>query len=284
MALSAIDYLQKLPEVSRAYATAGYVTSTWQRHRRHATPHRLPGRLTVTLTSHPPRYPTLALTLKSLLAQSILPDRLCLWIAEADLASLPRSVVELQTSGLAIQPCENLRSYTKIIPALASGGDDLLVTADDEVYYPRHWLRGLVEARRGDNKEALCTRGHRIRVDARGVPVPYAQWETDVEAGEASRLIFPTGVGGVLWEPGMFHADVTRAEIFQILCPTADDIWLYWMAAMTGTRFRKVGPRMRVITWPRTQRFALYAVNRTKNDKQIENLIARYGFPGGATL
>jgi hypothetical protein len=278
-ALSAFRRFRSFAKVSIALATAGYVNLSWRRHRSQATSHNLPGRLTVTLTSYPPRYPTLALTLKSLLAQSLRPDRLYLWIAEADLASLPENVTRLQTDGLAIHVCEDLRSYKKIIPALASGNDDFLVTADDDIYYPRHWLRDIVGAYRADHKEVICYRAHRIRLDAQGMPMPYLQWQGEVAAGEDTRLLFPTSGGGALYAPGIFHADVTRAEIFRDVCPTADDVWLYWMAALNGARFRRVGPRWRMIEWANSQRVALQDINYIANDQQIANMVALYGFP-----
>jgi hypothetical protein len=137
----------------------------------------------------------------------------------------------------------------------------------------------MVGAYRAGRKEVLCARAHRIRLDERRLPLPYAQWETDVAPGDASQLLFPTGVGGVLYEPGIFHADVTRTDLFSKLCPTADDIWLYWMAALNGAKFRKVGPVRPLVIWVRTQRFGLYEVNRTANDEQIAKMIALYGFP-----
>jgi len=277
--LSPGRYVRSVARVSIARATAQYVNLSWRRHRRKAMPHKLPGRLTVTLTSYPPRYPTLALTLKSLLAQSVRPDHLCLWIAEDDLGSLPENVRRLCSDGLVIQRCQDLRSYTKIIPALTAG-HEFLVTADDDQYYRRHWLKELVGAYRPGRREVVCARAHRIRLDARGLPLPYFQWESEVAAGGDERLVFPTGVGGVLYEPGIFHNDVTRSEIFRDLCPSADDVWLYWMAALNGARFRKVGPRRRQIMWGDSQRVTLFSVNRTANDEQIANMISRYGFPG----
>ena len=94
--------------------------------------------------------------------------------------------------------------------------------------------------------------------------------------------MFPTGIGGVLYEPGMFHPDVTRTDLFQTLCPDSDDLWLYWMAMMKGAIFRKVGPQTRPITWHRSQQVGLFLSNAAKgtgNDRQMSNMVAHYGFP-----
>jgi hypothetical protein len=221
--------------------------------------------------------------LRSLLAQSVQPDSLLLWIARADFPLLPDDVIRLQSDGLVIRTCEDLKSYKKIIPALESGGDDFLVIADDDVYYPRNWLREIVGAYRPDEKEVLCGRAHRIMLDSRGMPLPYAQWKGEVPPGEPSNLLFPTGVGGVLYSPGIFHPDVTRTELFLRLCPTADDIWLYWMAALNGARFRKVGPQKQFVGWLDSQSVALFLINSESNDVQIANMISQYGIPYGAS-
>ncbi len=262
-----------------SFATAAYVKASWAQHRRQAQLHDLPGCLAITLTSYPPRFPTLALTIQSLLAQTVRADHLYLWIAQSDIALLPSAVTRLEDAGLTIRACDDLRSYKKVIPALLDSRGQFLLTVDDDVYYQRHWLKEITDAYRGGRKEVLCGRAHQIRLDVHGGPLPYSQWEGNVAEGRASRLIFPTGVGGVLYEPNIFHADVTRAEVFLRLCPTGDDIWLYWMAALNGARFRKVGRRSRLITWNESQQTSLYNTNQIDNDPQIANMVARYGFP-----
>jgi len=94
-----------------------YLSLRWRMpHRKRS--HRLPGVLVVSLTSYPPRFGTLPLTLRSLLRQTVKPDHLILWIAPADFPLLPRSVTGLQACGLDLRVTEDIKSYKKIIPAL----------------------------------------------------------------------------------------------------------------------------------------------------------------------
>jgi hypothetical protein len=195
-------------------------------------------------------------------------------------ASLPTGVLRLQDEGLDIRLCDDLRSYNKIIHMLDLPERQFIVTADDDQYYHRTWLQDLVSAYRPNRKEIICGRAHRIRLDAQGIPLPYSQWEFNVPAGASQELLFPTGGGGVLYEPGIFHPDVTCKQLFLELCPSADDVWLYWMASMNSAVVRKAGPPRREITWPNSQNIALYkTLNRTGNDRQIARMISRYGFP-----
>jgi hypothetical protein len=242
----------------------------------------LPGLLVVSLTSYPPRFPTLAWTLKCLLTQSIAPDKLIVWIAEGDLASLPSDVLALRDEGVEIAVTRDLRSFKKLVPALRRHPEAFIATADDDVYYPSAWLSDLVAGFSPSRREVPALRVHRIVRDAGGAPAPYLDWELDIASGPASPLNMATGVGGVLYPPGSLHPDVVNADLFLRLCPTNDDLWFYFMVRRAGWRIRKVGPRRLCPPWPGSQRVALQYRNiRTGglNDAQFARLIERFGVP-----
>ncbi|MES1199324.1 MAG: glycosyltransferase family 2 protein [Pseudomonadota bacterium] len=254
----------------------------WPRARPTVAAHGLPAPLIVSLTSFPPRFATLAPTLKCLLSQTIGADAVVLWIAHDDAGRLPVEVKRLVAHGLAIRMCDDTRSFKKIIPALDAYPDAFIVTADDDVFYPSDWLEGFVRAYDPTRREIICRRAHMIRMRADGVPLPYRAWTYDVAEELASPLLFPTGVGGVLFPPHALNADARDRAAFTRLCPNADDIWLYWMARRAGCNVRRIGARRAMITWPRSQGFSLQASNATwggANDAQIANMIAHYGFP-----
>jgi hypothetical protein len=240
-------------------------------------PHSLPGPLVVSLTSYPARFGTLALTLQGILRQSVRPDRVILWLDDGDQAMLPSNVAALP--GLEIRVCPPWRSYKKIVPTLLAHPEAFIVTADDDVYYPQNWLRRLVEA--AADAQVACHRAHRITLrDSR--PVPYADWRHNVNAPERSPLTFLTGVSGVIYAPGVFHPDVTRADLFTRLAPCSDDVWLYWMHRLNGIQAQKIGPRARILEWEGSQAQSLRAANLhgMGNDRAIDAMIAHYGWPG----
>lgn len=243
-------------------------------------PHFLPLPLIVSLTSYPPRFGTLALTIKSLLSQSIYPDKVILWIAHEDRNFLPKAVLALQNSGLEIEYCDDLKSYKKIIPALYQYPEAIIVTADDDLYYWRTWLEELIGAYNCTKSEVVCHRGHHIKLDYDGNILPYNNWDGEINRSETSKLIFPTGVGGVLYPPGIFSSEVINRDLFMRLCPTADDIWLYWMALIGGASFRKIDTGHRLISWRGSQKYALFNANAIEgaNDTQIENMIREFGW------
>ncbi|CAM5762327.1 hypothetical protein LMIY3S_00436 [Labrys miyagiensis] len=279
----AIEAAKQLMRDVLSEATGLWVSLRWQFLRgRQGKPSGLGHPLVLSLTSYPPRFPTLAMTLKSLLMQSMRPDHVELWVAEKDLDVLPKAVLDLRAHGLSIRTCKDTRSYKKIIPALAAHPDAAIVTADDDAYYWPTWLEQLVDAYDPSVWEVLCHRGHRITLRGDGMPAPYRTWEFDTADASSSLSTFPTGLGGVFYRPGILPAQVMREDLFRLYCPTGDDIWLYWMAALNGARFRKVGPVRRFVLWRGGQEVALYnqnVVGEDGNDIQIAAMLGAYGFP-----
>lgn len=241
-------------------------------------PHTLPGRLVVSLTSHPPRYLTLGLTLRSLLQQDVKPDILVLWLAAKEYRKLPRSVLRLQDHGLMIAICDDIKSYKKVIPALAAFPDDVIVTADDDIHYHRGWLRIFVEAYR-NRGEILCQRARTITM-AGDHFAPYDKWPTAKANGPH---IFPIGFGGILYPPNSLGLDVSNRDEFMRLCPRADDIWLYWSAR---GRHRLIEPvQGRLTKWGMSQLTSLYRNNRRGgNDSQLHALVQEYGVQANGML
>ena len=243
--------------------------------------HGLPGPLVVSLTSYHARFDTLAPTLRALLRQTVQPDRVILWLDQGDLHRLPPEIRDL--AGLEVQVCPDWRSYKKIVPTLMAHPDAFVATADDDLYYPADWLERLVVAAAGGARIA-CLRAHRVVMEG-DRPAGYEAWEHNIGAPEAGPLVFPTGVSGAIYAPGVFHPDVTRDDLFLRLAPGADDIWLYWMHRMAGSRPAKIGGRARILEWDGSQAVNLRAVNRPPggqggNDRAIAALLEHYGWPG----
>lgn len=241
--------------------------------------HHLPNQLIISLTSYPARFVTLHLTLKCLLMQTCSADRLILWIAHGDKQDLTPNIMSLEKYGLEIRFCEDFWSYTKIIPCLREYPDCYIVTADDDLYYDKKWLEALVFDHQVNVKEIIGHRAHLIKVDHNNYPIPYKDWELETDHTEYSEYTFLTGVGGVLYPPNSLYKDVTNAELFMKLCPRADDVWLYWMARLNGTRIRRTNTEKREQrVWRGSQKIGLYNSNLLQggNDEQIRKINDTY--------
>jgi len=243
--------------------------------------HKLPHQLVISLTSYRARFSTLRPTLQCLLRQSVKPDAVILWIDERDAPHLPPAIKTLEQQGLTIKATPDLMGpYKKIIPALMAYPEAAIVTADDDIYYRPHWLRDLLAGWDGNARTITCHRAHCIRYEA-NQPAPYAQWELDVEAPVNERLLFPTGVGGVLYPPGALPVETTDMQRFMALSPKADDLWLFWMARRNGCTYRLAQRQHSIVAWPGSQHVGLMHSNLDGggNDQQIAALTAAYGWP-----
>ena len=110
-------------------------------------------KVTVSLTSMPDRMKYLHLTLYSLLRQSFKPDRVVLWLAENQFPSreneIPGAVLSLKKYGLEIRWYHDIKSYKKLIPGLKTFPDDIIVTADDDVFMTKNgwqsFMKGILK-------------------------------------------------------------------------------------------------------------------------------------------
>jgi hypothetical protein len=239
-------------------------------------PHGLKHPLIITLTSYPARFSTLHLTLACLLTQSVRADKIVLWLAHQDMESLPSKVLALAERGIEIRACEDLRSFKKLVPALGAFPDGFLVTADDDLFYPKNWLETLTDAVRSGEKAILCHRAHRIRRCVEGEIMPYLQWQRDVldsAASEATFDLVATTGAGAIFPPGSLAPIVIDRAKFEKLCPDSDDLWFHWSARLAGTPTRKVGPRLRLYGWQGTQEQSLWTSNlKGGNDAAVAAL------------
>ncbi len=131
----------------------------------------------------------------------------------------------------------------------------------------------------------VAWRAHIASAGPDGRPIPYVDWEfatsrTCVNGPNAA--LFPTVVGGVLYQAGSLHLDVFDQQQFTTLCPEADDVWFYWMARRAGTGHVRVDGWIELIEWPITQQVSLRVTNieGEGHDRQIRAMEKAYGpFP-----
>ncbi len=253
----------------------------WLSSVRSKRPHGLPTPLTLSLTSYPKRFPTLHLTLKTLLTQTVQCDQVILWVAEDDFAQLPEQVLKLRSFGLSIQTTHDTASYKKIIPALQRFPDHHIITVDDDLYYPSDLVARLVKAQLEHPGQAAANRTHRITRRADGSIAPYLEWKWLTFDNAAPADNFMTGAGGVIYPPGCFHPDVTNEALFKSMAPRADDVWLFWMLKLNGVSVFNTGYAIDEAAWPGSQASALWLENVTKpiggNDTPIAMLSEKYG-------
>ncbi len=237
----------------------------------------------ISLTSYRERFRDLPKTLYSLLNQDLKPDKIILWLDEAteNLSDLPYEITQFIKNGLDIRFVKDLGSYTKVIYAFKEFPDNIIVTADDDIYYPPSWLKKLYISYISHQQDIHVHRAHRISI-CNGKIMPYESWEKHIVEESARYDNFLTGVGGVLYPPNCFSKEVLREDIFLKYSPKADDIWFWVMALVHNHKIRVVKNHNRTLICVnllnQLLKKNLYKTNSLgKNDEQLNNLMMFYG-------
>ncbi|MDR0913024.1 MAG: glycosyltransferase [Methanobrevibacter sp.] len=245
-------------------------------------------KLIVSLTSFPKRMYDVHYTLYSLLKQSLKPDNIILWLSKEEFPNLledvPIKVKNLQKYGLTIEFVdENLKQYKKLIHALERYPKDIIITADDDVYYPKDWLEKLYM--NYDPKAVVCHRGHRIKLNNNGDIESYLKWNWQSNNSERSVFNFATGVGGVMYPSGVLYKDILNQKLFMKLAPTNDDMWFWAMTIMNNKKIKIIDNGYNVPNLVNPERElgfnddgALGLINnsKNKNDEYIKNILRYY--------
>lgn len=241
--------------------------------------------LIVSLTSYPPRFHQLHLTLRSLIEQSLVADKIILWINENDIELLPKNVSDLVSDNLEIHSINgpDLKSYKKIIPSLMSFHNSIIVTCDDDVIYYSNWLWDLyINSLRENHSKVICHRAGVVGITKEGKFEEYQKWESVGPYDDVTSMqVFPIGIGGVLYPPGCFHKDVLNIELFLELAPYGDDIWLYFMSTLAGVLKRKISTNFAdPPTHVGSQESALWRLNviHDGNNQMLSGMLSYYKF------
>ena len=237
----------------------------------------------VSLTSYGRRIHEVALTIESLMQQTMKANRIVLWLSD-DLAGrrIPQALVKQQQRGLEIKYCKDIRSYTKLIPQLKESPENAIITVDDDILYDNDCLEHLITAYLQQPSVIHCCRVHRMLFDERGKILPYNQWKWTCSEEGVDNHFFLTGCGGVLYPPYCLDEEALNESVFLDICPEADDVWFTAMALKKGTPINKVFTRNEFgedyIKNPTSLERGLSVrnVDQSGNDRQIHAVFSKY--------
>ncbi len=190
----------------------------------------------VSMTSFPAAIPYAIKAIQSLLNGSVLPDKLVLYLTFSQFPEgrIPEDLRQLAEENPVFEVRNydrDIRSYRKLIPALADFPEAVIVTVDDDVAYHRHMLRDILNMHSQFPDSVLAHRAKLIKLG-----MPYRRWRKYrwyhflFKRIHKSFLNMQTGVGGVLYPPHCLKEDMLDVDLFTAIAPTTDDIW-FWAAA-----------------------------------------------------
>ena len=204
----------------------------------------------VNLTSFGLRIASAFGTIESIGAGSARPRRLILWLEDHDaIADPPPELRRLMRRGLEVLPCEDHGPHKKQYPYVTAYPEarDPLVTADDDVLYPRWWLAELVAAYRTRPADIATFLAFSITFDEEGGIAPYATWPRR-HTTDSSFVAIARGTSGVVYPPAFLDAMRSEGERFREAAPRGNDIWVSAVAARAGIRTWQIRPEPLVFT------------------------------------
>lgn len=230
----------------------------------------------VSLTTYGKRTERAHLTIESIAVGRLKPSRIVLWLDDEDWKHPTPALKRLADRGLELMRARaEWGPHKKYYPYCVASADDglLLVTADDDVFYPRRWLADLVAATGQEGEVVVAHRARRIAVGTDGLE-PYSRWKPVTDT-EPSHLNLAVGVGGVAYPPRLQQVLRDAGDEFMRTASRADDLWLKLHELRSGFPVAQV--RARAADFPLqigSQRTALSLENQLgdRNDTVVEAL------------
>lgn len=188
--------------------------------------------IVVSLTSFPKRFPQLDLCLKSLVIQKFKPNKIIVYLgSDSSREMLTKAMLKYEKYGVEYKfdKKENLMPHKKYFYAMQDYPDSIVVTADDDVVYPRDWLLSLYKSYRKYPNAVSARRVHLIKRKD-GKFLPYDHWEDQCRRIKVpSMSLIATGNSGVLYPPHCFGKMAFDIDSIKKTSLRADDIWLKCM-------------------------------------------------------
>lgn len=192
----------------------------------------------VSLTSYPGRFAHIHTALKSMMLQTVKPDRIIVWLDEnVGRDMLTPRMRTLEQYGIEYRAMTgDLKPHKKYIHAMREFPEDLIITVDDDLIYPKDVIETLLKTHKRYPKAVCARRVHKITKRPDGGIAPYHNWIGEyTKCGTPSHMLVATGVGGVLYPPHCLYEKALDEKLITELSLKADDIWLKFMELLNGT-------------------------------------------------
>lgn len=177
-------------------------------------------------------------TLMSLVTQSIVPRKVIInvskeaylrddGIVNSDLlSSLISDIPEELRSVFELRWVKNTGPYRKLMPTLQQADDnDIIVTADDDIFYSREWLETLIDNFESKNRVIHAGRVRRKRKNVFGKYMGYIYWPIIKEEEVIKEEYIITFGGGAVLCRNWFSDELINDTNYLNIAPTADDLW-----------------------------------------------------------
>lgn len=191
----------------------------------------------VSLASYPARFAHIHIALKSIMLQSMKPDRIIVWLGDdVERSRLTPKMHALEKYGIEYRFVKDLKAHKKYFYVMQEFPDAIIITIDDDVIYPKDVIRTLMDTHERYPNAVCARRVHKITKNADGTIAAYNDWLGEYCGCDTpSHELVAVGVGGILYPPHCLYERVFDEDLIRKLCFKADDIWLKFMELLNGT-------------------------------------------------
>lgn len=186
-------------------------------------------KIILSLATYNKRYDTIIPALKSMLFQSVKPDKIMVWLDEDTPENyITPEMEELKKYGVEYNYTpDGLKPHKKYIYSMEKFPEDIVITVDDDLIYSGNLIKSLLAAYKKYPNCVCARRVHRIRFDDKGNILPYNEWDYECNTELLpSHELCATGCGGILYPPHILPKETFDMEKIRKYCLNADDIWL----------------------------------------------------------
>lgn len=242
-------------------------------------------KIIISLTSFPLRFTKIHLTLKSLLLQTEKPDKIIVYLgSDSSRDQFTKEMIDLEKYGVEyrIDTERNLKSHKKYFYAMQEFADDIIVTADDDVYYPLDWLSSLIKSYKKNPKAVSARRVHLMKKNGDKLAF-YNLWEDQCRRVKIPSLsLVATGCSGILYPPHCLKPTAFDEASFRELCFDADDIWLKCMEVLNDVPVvwvKNWEVDLQEVSLSTKEALSSLNVDCCKNDKYLHNVMSFFNIP-----
>jgi hypothetical protein len=189
----------------------------------------------ISFTTIPSRIGEIKPMIDSICNQTFKPNSILLWLPK----TYKRSKSELKIpdfikrSNIRIELCKDVGPFTKLYYILKqeyNNKETIIVTADDDVYYPPKWLEGLIKQSKKTPNKAI---GYRGRILENKLDYKSGQLMFGAPTRKPLNVDVITGTWGALYKPKFFSEFIFNNEMLSSNF-MVDDIWITGNLAQNG--------------------------------------------------
>lgn len=195
----------------------------------------------VSLSTFGDRIHGTALTVETLLEQTVKPNRIILNLGRQfeGKGMIPGSLKLLERRGLEIRFSRDIGPYTKLLPTMRDFPNAVIITVDDDMLYGFDMVSRLVSEHIKAPADIVGFRCREMETRGEKFISPFLNWRYAPNDADPSLKLLPEGVYGILYPPRSLDERVYDEKLFMDLCPSADDFWFKAMSMLKGTLVRK---------------------------------------------